>query len=396
MTRSKIGSVLISVFIFLICVLFPPLLSAEEVIDNDFGYSLDLPEGFGVAEYTHDGMSYRFFHDKLPVNLILKLYANNQFNSSEEALSTTLNKLSANYEIDLLEWRNTDCAISSFEMKLPNTKDSSKGWSVGVALPQKNAHLVLLCYADSQKASDCEQFIISVLNSLAIDRGSFYSPGIITTYAFPRNNPKNVSVSIGGKNIKTQIDADDNIANQFVVDCEFAVMSLYANDKNWVKAWQRYYRAIYRDSYGRLKKVAFDINAQIEPIIKKSDNQEFAIDELLLNWVQNFDYKRDNSKKTSSDFTNLIDTFLGGGSDCDSRSMLMCVLLKNIGIDSVLFVSREYSHAVYGADINSWGAKIKVEGKEYLLGETTAKDIKPGLIAKEFSDTSKWIPIVFP
>ena len=101
MTRSKIGSVLISVFIFLICVLFPPLLSAEEVIDNDFGYSLDLPEGFGVAEYTHDGMSYRFFHDKLPVNLILKLYANNQFNSSEEALSTTLNKLSANYEIDL-------------------------------------------------------------------------------------------------------------------------------------------------------------------------------------------------------------------------------------------------------------------------------------------------------
>ena len=117
---------------------------------------------------------------------------------------------------------------------------------------------------------------------------------------------------------------------------------------------------------------------------------------MLLNWVQNFDYKRDNSKKTSSDFTNLIDTFLGGGSDCDSRSMLMCVLLKNIGIDSVLFVSREYSHAVYGADINSWGAKIKVEGKEYLLGETTAKDIKPGLIAKEFSDTSKWIPIVFP
>lgn len=219
---------------------------------------------------------------------------------------------------------------------------------------------------------------------------------IITTYAFPRNNPKNVSVSIGGKIINTQIDADDNVANQFVIDCEFAVLSLYANDKKWQEAWKRYYRMIYKDSYGRLKKVAFDINAQIEPIIKKSDNQEFAIDEMLLNWVQNFDYKRDNRKKTSSDFTNLIDTFLGGGSDCDSRSMLMCVLLKNIGIDSVLFVSREYSHAVYGADINSWGAKINVEGKEYLLGETTAKDIKPGLIAKEFSDTSKWIPIVFP
>lgn len=394
MTRSKIGSVLISVFIFLICVLFPPLLSAEEVIDNEYGYSLDLPEGFSVAEYTQDGFSYRFVHDKLPVSLILKLYTDNKFNSSEQALSGTLDKLSAKYEIDKFEWRNTDCAISSFEMKLPNTK-GSKGWSVGVPLVQKNAHLVLLCYADLDKALNCEQFIISSLNSLAIDRGSYFSPGIITTYAFPRNNLKDVSILVNGKNIKTQIDADDNIANQFVVDCEFAVMSLYANDKNWVKAWQRYYRAIYRDSYGRLKKVAFDINSKLDDVVSSSENPNYEIDKILLNWVQSFDYKRDNKSKTSSDFTNLIDTLLNKGSDCDSRSMLMCVLLNNMGIDSVLFVSREYSHAIYGSDVNAWGAKIKVGEKEYLLGETTARDIEPGLIAKEFSDTYKWIPVVF-
>ena len=394
MTRSKIGSVLISVFIFLICVLFPPLLSAEEVIDNEYGYSLDLPEGFSVAEYTQDGFSYRFVHDKMPVSLILKLYTDNKFNSSEQALSGTLDKLSAKYEIDKFQWRNVDCAISSFEMKLPNTK-GSKGWSVGVPLVQKNAHLVLLCYADLDKALNCEQFIISSLNSLAIDRGSYFSPGIITTYAFPRNNLKDVSVLINGKNIKTQIDADDNIANQFVVDCEFAVMSLYANDKNWVKAWQRYYRAIYRDSYGRLKKVAFDINSELDDVVSSSENPNYEIDKFLLNWVQGFDYKRDNKSKTSSDFTNLIDTLLNRGSDCDSRSMLMCVLLNNMGIDSVLFVSREYSHAIYGSDVNAWGAKIKVGEKEYLLGETTARDIEPGLIAKEFSDTYKWIPVVF-
>ena len=394
MTRSKIGSVLISVFIFLICVLFPPLLSAEEVIDNEYGYSLDLPEGFSVAEYTQDGFSYRFVHDKMPVSLILKLYTDNKFNSSEQALSGTLDKLSAKYEIDKFEWRNVDCAISSFEMKLPNTK-GSKGWSVGVPLVQKNAHLVLLCYADLDKALNCEQFIISSLNSLAIDRGSYFSPGIITTYAFPRNNLKDVSILVNGKNIKTQIDADDNIANQFVVDCEFAVMSLYANDKNWVKAWQRYYRAIYRDSYGRLKKVAFDINSELDDVVSSSENPNFEIDKFLLNWVQSFDYKRDNKSKTSSDFTNLIDTLLNKGSDCDSRSMLMCVLLNNMGIDSVLFVSREYSHAIYGSDVNAWGAKIKVGEKEYLLGETTARDIEPGLIAKEFSDTYKWIPVVF-
>lgn len=394
MTRSKTVSVLVSVCIFLICVLFPPLVLAEEVIDNDYGYSLDLPEGFSVAEYTQDGFSYRFVHDKLPVSLILKLYTDNKFNSSEQALSGTLDKLSAKYEIDKFQWRNVDCAISSFEMKLPNTQ-GSKGWSVGVPLVQKNAHLVLLCYADLDKALNCEQFIISSLNSLAIDRGSYFSPGIITTYAFSRNNLKDVSILINGKNIKTQIDADDNLANQFVVDCEFAVMSLYANDKNWVKAWQRYYRAIYRDSYSRLKKVAFDINSELDDVVSSSENPNYEIDKILLNWVQGFDYKRDNKSKTSSDFTNLIDTLLNRGSDCDSRSMLMCVLLNNMGIDSVLFVSREYSHAIYGADVNAWGAKIKIGEKEYLLGETTASDIAPGLIAKEYSDTYKWIPVGF-
>ena len=121
MTRSKTVSVLVSVCIFLICVLFPPFVLAEEVIDNDYGYSLDLPEGFSVAEYTQDGFSYRFVHDKLPVSLILKLYTDNKFNSSEQALSGTLDKLSAKYEIDKFQWRNVDCAISSFEAVFINS-----------------------------------------------------------------------------------------------------------------------------------------------------------------------------------------------------------------------------------------------------------------------------------
>ena len=38
---------------------------------------------------------------------------------------------------------------------------------------------------------------------------------------------------------------------------------------------------------------------------------------------------------------------------------------------------------------------VEIGEKEYLLGETTASDIAPGLIAKEYSDTYKWIPVGF-
>lgn len=393
MTRSRIVTVLSSVFIFLLCVLLPACLNAEEIIDKDFEYSLDIPEGYKVAGYTPDGMSYQFKHSFMPVELVLKLYSTEVFPDSKNALEGALSKLGAKYdEIDTFVWRNAACAIAIFDSNLI-MKDGATGWSVAVTLPEKNYNLVLLCYADSAKANDCEQFILSTLNSLCIDKGSKYNPGIITTYAYPATSSKTVNLNIAGKRITTTMDADDSDANNFIIDCEFAVLKLYANHEKWKEAWTRYYKTIYRDSYSRLEKAAFEINAALYPLAvrKNPKNAEEELNAMLLNWVQSFDYKRGN--KTSSDFTSVVDSIAGIGSDCDSRSMLMCILLRHNGIKTELFVSREYSHAVYGADILTNGAKINVDGTDYLLGETTVKNLKPGLIAQEQSDTEKWIPI---
>ena len=46
---------------------------AEEITDRDFGFSLDVPEGFEIADYTEDGMSYVFSHPNIPVTLIMKI-----------------------------------------------------------------------------------------------------------------------------------------------------------------------------------------------------------------------------------------------------------------------------------------------------------------------------------
>ena len=118
------------------------------------------------------------------------------------------------------------------------------------------------------------------------------------------------------------------------------------------------------------------------------------MNELLLEWVQYMPYKRDNQTAKNTDFTDLVGTFLSDGSDCDSRSLLLSVLLQNMGQDTCLFVSREYSHAVYGINFQIPGAKIRVEDADYLLCETTAKGIAPGLIDQSQSVTENWIPIL--
>ncbi len=396
MTRSRILTIFSAVAVFLACVMLPCALSAEEVVDNDFGYSLDIPEGYSVAGYTPDGMSYQFKHDRLPVELVLKLYSTDQFSDCTSALKGALSKLSVKYdEIDNFEWRNTNCAITIFDSKALNQKGST-GWAVSVALPGKDYSLVLLCYADADKANDCEQFIMSTLNSLAIDRGSYFSPGIITTYAYPETSPKTVNLNIAGKRIVTSVDSEASEANEFVIGMEYAVLTLYANNEKWKEAWTRFYKAIYRDSFSRLKKVAFDVNSALYPMALKKNpkHPEVAINEMLLEWVQNFDYVRAADRK-STDFTNVVDAISGFGSDCDSRSMLNCILMKHLGVNTALFVSAEYSHAVYGIDVDLEGAKIEAGDKWYLLNETTAKGVKPGLIAQDQSDTTKWLPILF-
>ncbi len=395
MTRSRILTIFSAAAIFLLFTLIPAYLNAEEIIDNDFGYSLDIPECYNVAGYTPDGMSYHFKHAFLPVEFVLKLYTTDIFQDSNSALEGALKKLSATYDgTDTFIWDNAECSITNFSSEL-TMKNGSTGWAVSANLPEKNANLVLLCYADSQKANDCEQFILSTLNSLCISKKSRFSPGIITSYAFPETEKRKINLNIAGKNISTEIDAIASEANNFVIESEYAILKLYANNEKWKEAWIRYYKTIYRDSYSRLSKAAFDITSALYPLARKKNPQEpeNALNEILLNWVQNFEYKRGDTKST--DFTSVIDSITGTGSDCDSRSMLMCIILKQNRIDTSLFISREYSHAVYGAELNAEGAKIKVGEKEFLLGETTVKNLKPGLIAQDQNDTEKWIPVHF-
>lgn len=367
-------------------------LFAEKITDRDFGFSLDIPEGFEIADYTQDGMSYIFSHPNIPVTLVMKITEEAQSKSAAEVLQKNLNKLSAKGDTDSFNWNGSECGISSFTMTLD---DNYFGWSVATPVKIKNYYVVLLCYAPESKRG-CEQFIISTVNSLCIDDEYLNRPGIITSYAFPQEGRKALSLQIVGKQIKTSLDKADEEAAKFVIDLEYAVLNLYANHKMWKEAWQRYYRMIYRDNAGRLEQTAADIYKALYPEFKKSDPQtaDIKFAQTLLSWVQGFGYERAKSKN-ESDFTSLPAAISGKGSDCDSRSMLISALLNYTGIDTALLISREYSHAMVVTDIPAPGQTFTMEdGREYLMGETTAH-VTWGTIAANHADRTKWIVVTF-
>ena len=365
---------------------------SEQITDRDFGFSLDIPEGFEIADYTEDGMSYVFSHPNIPVTLVMKLTEEKNAKSAAEVLNINLKKLNASGETDSFKWNGTVCGISNFSMSLD---DNYSGWAVSAPVKIHDYYVILLCYAPESKKG-CEQFIISTINSLSINNEYLNTPGIITSYAFPPEGSESVLLKIGGKEIKTSLDKSDEEAAKFVIDFEYSVLNLYANHKMWKEAWQRYYRMIYRDNAGRLQQTAKNIYDSIYPELKKSKPQDADIKyaQALLSWVQTFGYERAQSK-IESDFTSLPASIKGKGSDCDSRSMLVSVLLNYTGIDTAMLISREYSHAVVVTDIPAPGQTFTMEnGREYLFGETTAR-VTWGMLAQDQADRTKWIPVTF-
>ncbi len=102
--------------------------------------------------------------------------------------------------------------------------------------------------------------------------------------------------------------------------------------------------------------------------------------------------ERDNENTKKK---NLPQALLEKKADCDSRAMLMILMLKQMNVDAVLFISPNKSHSVAGVDCSpESGVCFLHNQKNYVLAETTAH-VKLGSVAKEMADQRDWFAVDF-
>ncbi|MCR4742691.1 MAG: hypothetical protein K5866_07485, partial [Treponema sp.] len=369
-------------------------LNAEIFSDDNYNFSLDLPEGYSLVDYSADGSGYLLNFEPLNISLLIKI--NYQEDSSvKKILSQNLTKLNAEPNLDAFKWNDSISAVSNFTI---NLDQAYPGWGVTCPLEKENNYITVLAYCDKKTFDMYERFIISTINSLNVNTEFYNCPGIIMAYAFPKEGNQSLTLNIENTKITTSIDKSDLEASQFLVDMEYAVLCMYANNELRKEAWQRYYRSIYKDSYSRIEKAGMDIYKSLYNKAKKEnpENAPIKYAQYLLSWVQTFDYQR-AEEKNSADFTSLPAVLSGKGNDCDSRSLLVALLLKEIGIESLLLISNEYSHAMVATEIEAPGQIYTLPGSDryFIFGETTAK-VTWGMISADFQDQSKWIPVILP
>lgn len=76
--------------------------------------------------------------------------------------------------------------------------------------------------------------------------------------------------------------------------------------------------------------------------------------------------------------------------DCDTRTLLLYTMLSHYEYDVALFSSEYYSHSIIGINLPLNGVSYPYQNQHYILWETTAPNIKPGVLPKEISNLNYW------
>jgi len=147
--------------------------------------------------------------------------------------------------------------------------------------------------------------------------------------------------------------------------------------------WAEVYRRVYNNSTNKL-------NAILEGFNRIFINENFdSRDKIyfIITFVQNIKYGRPGGML---DLFPPLGTIAYRFGDCDSKTMLLYVVLEKMSVDCAMLWSYNYKHAMLGIRVNGRGNFLTTNGKKYYFLETTYPNWNVGDIPPEFNNVKFW------
>jgi hypothetical protein len=369
--------ILVTVFLLISSVCY-----SEMFYNTEIGYYLDIPQGWDIID--SEDLAFVAFSNT-GGTAVMQVFAlpGDNYSSAEQFCDNIKIGLIASGDDYSYSYSGRDAVFSEI---IFNAGDMPvKGFAVFINTDIRD--YVLLGFAQFDYYQENEFFLLSFIDSFAFGDDEKYVPGPVSQfyYPFPGEDTQSVSIKINGITVNTELDLSELNAAQDLIEREASILVTYTDYNEFVPAWYRYYRIIYKDNFLRLKNL-FELLEDNFKLGYKSDKEKVLI---LMNWIQNFGYYRTG---TTSDLTSPLETGYYMSGDCDSRSLLFVILLNYLNIDSILLVSSEYSHSAVGVDIGGTGARIEYENRDYLFTELTDL-VEIGMVESSMSDPAGWICI---
>lgn len=377
-------------------VLLAALPACADILWSDMGFYVDMPEGFYLA--NGDGKTrFAFLSPDDGMEFDIISYDPGRYASAQALATDALKKIGSAGEMESFEYQGRSCIFAELVFTIGGA--AKKGYAVflaGRAAPTAPADgsaapaapersIALLAYTNSGDFEAYADFILSCLDCFSMDKAALRMPGPVSQYLLPWPAPHDATKTVAFGDASIELPWSDLEAEQEqgTAGREFRVLQAYGTEGDlWKAAWARTYRMIYRESAARLDRLAIELDRYLP-----EDPTDAA--RALLVWSQGFSYERDQA---GIDFVDPLTAAYEGRGDCDSRAMVLSIILERRGIDSILMVSATYSHALLAVDVPGGGQRFSFDGKDYLVGETTAK-VGLGMIAQDQADWSQWVGI---
>lgn len=431
-TTGRLRPDLAVIFLFTIIFVLATRGAFAKQLGSDFGFFVEMPAGFVPGE--GDGRTRFSYSDPYGgMEFDIRVYEAGRFASAEAMAADVATRLSSTGESEPFLYEGRHAVLSELNFSLngaakkgyalfilgrpvpgasmtaaaagaagsgtastaPSSSPSGASGAEGRAQasrselppPPPERSFALLAFTDTARFQAYSDLILSCLDSFSIDTVALRHPGPLSQFvlAWPPNETETKTVLLpDGTSVGLPWSKEEAAQEMSTAVREYHVLESYAKSPDlWEEAWARFYRMVFRESASRLDRLSLEF-ARILPL---DDPTECA--RRVLAWVQGFTYQR-NTK--GIDFVPPLEAAFERRGDCDTRAMVMAVILERLGIHCVLMLSREYSHAMLGVDVPGGGQRFPWKGKNYLVAETTAK-VGLGMIAASQADFSKWMGV---
>jgi len=147
--------------------------------------------------------------------------------------------------------------------------------------------------------------------------------------------------------------------------------------------WDRIYRIVYSKSYTQMETIVKGFS----DIFKKEKMNNIDRVSFVVTFVQNIKYERPGG---TLDLFAPVETLAKRFGDCDTKSILLYVILERMGIDCALMWSHHYKHAMLGIWVSGNGSYKLLNGKKYYFVETTFPGWHIGELPPDFRNKRYW------
>lgn len=147
--------------------------------------------------------------------------------------------------------------------------------------------------------------------------------------------------------------------------------------------WAEIYRRIYEQALPKMKPILEGFNKIF--VGEKFDSRDKVY--FVISFIQNISYERPGG---TLDLLPPLGTLAKKYGDCDSKALLLYVILERMGVDCAMMWSYYYKHAMLGVNIAGSGYYKNLEGKRYYFLETTYPGWNIGEVPPEFDNTRYW------